>query len=72
LKLSNSLIINPSCPHLSGPPEISHPPYLPNGDRLGKINAPLASKPSKMGGRSPQNPKKKTQFWWGHTCNPKP
>jgi len=34
LKLSNSLIINPSCPHLSGPPKISHPPYLPNGDTL--------------------------------------
>jgi hypothetical protein len=36
----------------------------------------LDSKPSKMaskmGDRSPQNPKKKTQFWWGHTCNPKP
>jgi hypothetical protein len=21
------------------------------------------------GGRSPQNPKKKTQFWWEHPCN---
>jgi hypothetical protein len=49
LKLSNSLTIKPSCPHLSSTPEISHPPYLPNGDRLGKINAPLASKTSKMG-----------------------
>jgi hypothetical protein len=27
--------------------------------------------PWKWGGRSLQNPKKKTQFWWGHPCNPK-
>jgi len=73
LKLSNSLIINPSCPHLSGPLEISHPPYLPNGDRLGKNKCTIGFKTlKKWGGRSPQNPKKKTQFWWGHTCNPKP
>jgi hypothetical protein len=50
LKLSNSLIINPSCPHLFGPPEISHPPYLPNGDRLGKNKYTIGFKTLKNGG----------------------
>jgi hypothetical protein len=50
LKLSNSLIINPSCPHISGPPEISHPPYLPNGDRLGKNKCTIGFKTLKKGG----------------------
>jgi len=73
LKLSNSLIFNPSCPHLSGPPEISHPPYLPNGDRLGKNKCTTMIKTLiNEKGKSPQNLKKKTQFWWEHPCNPKP
>jgi hypothetical protein len=65
LKLSNSLIINPSCPHLSNPPEISYPLYLPNGDRLGKFYYTIAFRTLENGGggRSLQNPKKETQFW---------
>ncbi|CAM6054071.1 unnamed protein product, partial [Sphagnum tenellum] len=29
-KLPTCIIINPLCLHLSGPPKISHPPYLSN------------------------------------------
>jgi len=64
--------MNPSFPHLSTPLEISHPPYLANVIYYGNFITPLDSKPLKMGIRSLQNPKKKTQFWWGHQGNPKP
>jgi hypothetical protein len=50
LKLSNSLIINPSCPHLSGPPEISYTPYLSNDDRLGKYYYTIGFRTLENGG----------------------
>ncbi len=47
--------------------------YLSNGDSVGEFYCTIGLRTIKNGGgRSPQNPKKKTQFWWGHTCNPKP
>jgi hypothetical protein len=73
LKLSNSSIINLSCPHLSGPPEISYPIYLPNGDRLRKFYNTIAFITFENGGIGHfKTPQKKPQFWWEHTCNPKP
>jgi len=75
LKLSNSLIINPSCPHLSGPPKISHPPYLPNGDRLGKNKCSIGFKTLKNGGVGHlKTPKQKPNFGEDThvTLNPKP
>jgi len=72
-KLSTCIIINPLCPHLSGPPQISHPPYLPNGDSVGEFYCTIGFRALENGGgKSLQNPKKKTQFWWEHPCNPKP
>jgi len=38
----------------------------------GGFFTPLDSKPLKMGGVSNLKTQKKTQFWWGHPCNPKP
>jgi hypothetical protein len=35
-KLSNFIKINPKPLHLSNPPEISYPLYLPNVEQLGK------------------------------------
>jgi hypothetical protein len=49
-KLSKSIIIKPSCPHLSDPPEISHPPYLSNGDRLGIFYYTIRIRTFKNGG----------------------
>ncbi len=63
LKVSNCLIINPSCPHLSGPPEISYPPYLSNDDRLGKYYYTIGFKTLENGGVGHiKTPKKKPNF----------
>jgi hypothetical protein len=72
-KLSTCIIINLLCPHLSGPPEISHPPYLPNGDRLREFYYTIGFRTLENGGVSHfKTQKKKTQFWWEHPLNPKP
>ncbi len=60
--LSNFIIINLKCFHLSGPLEISYPQYLPNGDRLGKKMHHGDQNLQKWWGRSPQNLKKKPNF----------
>jgi len=75
LKLSNSLIINPSCPHLFEPPEISHPPYLPNGDRLGKNKCTIGFRTLENGGVGHLKTSKKKPNFGGNThvtLNPKP
>ncbi len=72
MKVSNCLIINPSCPHLSGPPEISYPPYLANDDRLGKYYYTIGFRTLENGGVGHiKTPKKKPNFG-GNTLNPKP
>jgi hypothetical protein len=75
LKLSNFLIINPSCPHLSDPPEISYPPYLSNGDKLGKFYCTIGFRTLENGGVGHlKTPKKKPNFGGDThvTLNPKP
>jgi hypothetical protein len=49
-KLLTCIIINPLCPHLSGPPEISHPPYLSNGDRLKEFYCTIGFRTLENGG----------------------
>jgi hypothetical protein len=75
LKLSNSLIINPSCLHLFDPLEISHPPYLINGDRIGKFYCTIRLRTLINGGVGHlKTPKKKPNLGGNThvTLNPKP
>jgi hypothetical protein len=72
LKLSNFLIINPSCPHLSGPFEISYSLYLSNGERLGKFYSTIAFKTLENGGIGHLKiPKKKPNFGGDTHVTPK-
>jgi hypothetical protein len=74
LKLSNSLIINPSCPHLYGPLKISYPPYLSNGDRLGKFYYTIGLTTFENGGVGHLKTQKKKPNFGGDThvtLNPK-
>jgi hypothetical protein len=74
-KLSTHIIINLSCPHLSGPPEISHPPYLSNGDRLKKFYCTIGFKTLENGGVGHFKTQKKKPNFGGDThvtLNPKP
>jgi len=48
--LSNSININPKCLHLSSPPDISYPAYIPNDDKLGKNKCTIMTKTLKNGG----------------------
>jgi hypothetical protein len=73
LKLSNSFTINPSWPHLSGPSKISHPLYLPNGDRLGKNKCTIGFRTLENGGVGHlKTPKKKLNFGGDTHVTPKP
>jgi len=74
-KLSTCIIINPLCPHLSGPLEISRPPYLPNGDSVGEFYCTIGFRTLKNGGVGHfKTPKKKPNFGGNThvTLNPKP
>ncbi len=74
-KLSTCIIINPLCPHMSGPPEISHPPYLPNGDSVGEFYCTIGFRALENGGVGHfKTPKKKPNFGGNThvTLNPKP
>jgi hypothetical protein len=72
-KLSTCIIINPLCLHLSGPPEISHPPYLPNGDRLKEFYCTIGFRTLENGGVGHLKTQKKKPNFGGNThVNPKP
>jgi hypothetical protein len=74
-KLSTCIIINPLCPHLSGPPEISHPPYLPNGDKLREFYCTIGFRTLENGGVGHLKTQKKKLNFGGDThvtINPKP
>jgi hypothetical protein len=49
-KHSKCIIINPLCPHLFSPPEISHPPYLSNDDTLKEFYYTIDFRTLKNGG----------------------
>ncbi len=71
-KLSTHIIINPLCPHLSGPPKISYPPYLPNDEQLWWDFYTIGFRTLENGGVGHiKTPKKKPNFG-GDTLNPKP
>jgi hypothetical protein len=74
-KLSTHIIINPLCPHLSGPPKISYPPYLINGDRLWWDYFTIGFKTLENGGVGHIKTQKKNPNFGGNThvtLNPKP
>jgi hypothetical protein len=57
------------------PPEISHPPYLPNGDRLGKNKCTMMIRTLINGGVGHLKTSKKKPNFGGNThvtLNPKP
>ncbi len=67
--------IFPLCLHLSGPPEISHPPYLPNGDRLWWDYYTIGFRTHENGGVGHLKTQKKKPNFGGNThvtLNPKP
>jgi len=73
-KHSKSIIITLKSFHLSGPPEIYYPPYLPNGEGLWWDFHTIGFMTLQNGGsRSLQNPKKKPNFGGNThvTLNPK-
>ncbi len=74
-KLSTHIIINPLHPHLSGPPEISYPPYLANGDRLWWDFFTIGFRTLENGGVGHFKTQKKKPNFGGDThvtLNPKP
>ncbi len=74
-KLSTCIIINPLCPHLSGPPEISHPPCLSNGDALEEFYWTIGFRTLENGGVGHFKTQKKKPNFGGNThvtLNPKP
>jgi hypothetical protein len=74
-KLSTCIIINLLCPHLSDPPGISHPPYLPNGDRLREFYCTIGCRTFENGGVGHLKTQKKNPNFGGDThvtLNPKP
>ncbi len=57
------------------PPEISHPPYLPNGDSVGEFYCTIGFRTLKNGGVGHLKIPKKSPNFGGHThvtLNPKP
>jgi hypothetical protein len=74
-KLSTCIIINPLCPHISDPPEISHPPYLSNGDALKAFYCTIGFRTLENGGVGHFKTQKKKPNFGGNThvtLNPKP
>jgi hypothetical protein len=72
-KLSTCIIINPLCPHLSGPPEISHPSYLSNGDALEEFYCTIGFRTLENGGVGHFKTQKKKPNFGGNThVTPKP
>jgi hypothetical protein len=78
--LSTHIIINPLCPHQSGPPKISYPPYLPNGEQLWSDFSTIGFRTLENGGVGHFKTQKKKPNFGGNThvtlnpktLNPKP